>query len=413
MIETILLLIVCIPIFLLGNIIYSKSINPINIFVGINLISILLPLLLNEFEGYSIRNTLSFVVMFVSFTLGVVICSQKGNKISKYSYIRSSDLYKLIIFSSIIYDIALVFYLQNMFSNYSLTQFFLEMGEVNKYVQSDEFHGGLYSYVVPIGLPLSLIILYYSKHFKNSIFLWIQYFVCFLHCISPRRSELFNMFIVTIIYIICTNDYFKKRLSIKQISFIGISVIIFIFVMEYTQNLMGKSSGDDIYLLSYKLPHFLNDVFIYLSLNYPYIETMDYSELTSCSTIFSSTFRLIYIYINPFLGNIIDTREQFDLDFLNIGGPYTTNTAPIIYYAYKDLGDFYFIDFIFLGYISHKAYLYLLSPGIFNRIFGSLIYCMLFLSSRSYLLIFLIVVLYFLYTYLFSKLVKLSRWKLS
>ena len=133
MIETILLLIVCIPIFLLGNIIYSKSINPINIFVGINLISILLPLLLNEFEGYSIRNTLSFVVMFVSFTLGVVICSQKGNKISKYSYLRSSDLYKLIIFSSIIYDIALVFYLQNMFSNYSLTQFFLEMDEVNPF----------------------------------------------------------------------------------------------------------------------------------------------------------------------------------------------------------------------------------------------------------------------------------------
>ena len=184
---------------------YRTIINPLFIFTAVNGFSIILSLLMDDFHGYSDHMYIYIFIMFISFFLGAKLGEVKNytykNTIHR-SYTQQLAIKRIILCSSIIYDIALVFYLRNLFAQYSIYQFFTNMGEVNHYVQSDDYKSGWFSYVVALGIPLSLLILYYGKEYKKNVFLIAQYILCFMHCISPRRSDMFNFIIITGIYLL-------------------------------------------------------------------------------------------------------------------------------------------------------------------------------------------------------------------
>lgn len=390
---------------------YRTIINPLFIFTAVNGFSIILSLLMDDFHGYSDHMYIYIFIMFISFFLGAKLGEVKNytykNTIHR-SYTQQLAIKRIILCSSIIYDIALVFYLRNLFAQYSIYQFFTNMGEVNHYVQSDDYKSGWFSYVVALGIPLSLLILYYGKEYKKNVFLIAQYILCFMHCISPRRSDMFNFIIITGIYLLSVMKVdssvnikkVKKRIGVWSI-IIG---ILFIGVMVITQDLLGKTSTNSLSILGYTLPTYLVDPYTYFSLNYPYIEQMRNSDLTSCTVPLHSSCRLFYIISNGLGITHVDTLSAFALDFANIGNV-TTNTAPMLYYAFKDFGYLFFLFFIIWGFIGQKAYYALNSGSISGRMFGCYIYCMLLLSSRSYMLIYLTFALALFYIFIYSRII--------
>lgn len=390
---------------------FNSILNPLTIFVGVNIISIIMSLITDGFTGYSSRLILDILIMFSSFFLGLMLCKYiKGRyvKIVNYRVISEERLKKVIIFASVIYNIALVLYLRNMFENYSILMFFENLSEVNKYVQSDEFKGGLFNYIVPMGLPLSLLILYYLKNYRKSRFLIIQYILCFMYCISPRRSEMFNFVLITIVYVLCSRQYnFAKSLK-KSFAYVLLSIIIIISLMAYTQSLLGKETDRLLSILGCEVPTYLTSPYLYISLNYPYLDALNYQDVIDVSTPFSALFRLIYIASNSLFGTEIDVVNQFDLGFIQLGKFYS-NTAPLLYYTYRDLGPLFFIEFILLGIVSYKAYLDINSSSITKKIFGCFIYCFLLLSFRSDLVIFLTYVLGILYIYVFKFILSVKK----
>lgn len=391
----VLLIIICAVSFFLSKRLYKTSYNPVNFFVVTNVLTLLMGLIymppLISFKNWLVLDVL---IMLISFILGAII----SIKIRLKKYIPSVNFFKrlhnLIIFTSIIYDIALIFYLQNLFSTFSIYQFFQEMSEVNHFVQSDEYSTGINYFFLPLGLPLSLLIIYYCREKGWSYLSILQYLLCFLHCLSPRRGYLFLFIVVTTLFLIITRE--KGGLARRSKYIIIAGGVIAVAVMSWTQILLNKSSDSTLTVLGITLPSFLTSPYYYLALNYPYLNTLDYNSITDVTTPFLATGRLFYRYI--LTG--VDTMAPFDLDFRNVGGGMTTNTVPLLYYSYLDFGSFFFIFFVILGIIGNFAFSAVKTGRITFIIFSVYFYQLLIMSIRGYDMIYLTFILSLIYIYL-------------
>ena len=405
---TIVLILVSIIAYLISNKLYRNIFNPIFIFVGVNVLSIVLSLL-QDFK-YSIDTICIIFIMFISFLIGIILGVKNGfkrKKLNAYNY-YPNNVYKIILILGFLYDIALIEYLHQLFKSYSLIDFFVKLNEVNAYVQSDEYKISWYSYVVPLGMPLFLLCLFYIKHYNKNKVIIIQCFLCVLYCLSPRRDTLFNLIIVAFFFFLSN---FQDRYGIfsiskkiaKYIFLVGICIVV---LMSVTQELLNKDYNKVIYLQTGPLPTYLNTPYLYISLNYPYLQNtnVDYTSLPNVPFIASG--RLAYTTANKLIGTNIDTRSDFELRFKVVGNNFITNTAPILYYAILDLGIFFFIFFIILGFLSQRAYYSLNSDKITGRIIGSIWFMVLAMSFRGYLLIYITFILSLVYTLIISKLLK-------
>ena len=397
------LIIICIASVFLSKVIYKTSYNPVNFFVTANVVTLLMGLIytppLMEFENWL---ELDVLIMLISFISGASV----SHKIQLKKFAPSARFYKrlysLIMFTSIIYDIALFFYLHNLFSNFSIYQFFQEMSEVNHFVQSDEYFTGINYFFLPLGLPLSLLVIYYSRTKGWTYLSVIQYFLCFLHCLSPRRGYLFTFIVVTTLFLIVTRE--KAVLTRKHKYIIVVGAVIAVAIMSWTQILMNKSSDSTLTFLGITLPSFLTSPYYYLSLNYPYLNTLDYNSITETTTPFLATGRLFYRYIM----SGFDTMTPFALDFRNVGGGIITNTAPILYYSYLDFGGFFFVFFIILGIIGNIAFSAIKTGKITFVIFSVYYYQLLIMSIRGYDIIYLtfdlsLIYIFIMHQYLFRR----------
>lgn len=356
---------------------YGVYFNPISLFVGANTVSVLFAFANPYVGGVSFITSLCICVMFISFCIGCGLGTNRS--IEQYREPNYYDIDKVIIIASVIYNIALVFYLDSLFSAYSINEFFLEMNEVNKYVQSDEYETGIFSYLVQLGVPLSLLILFRNKSFPPKKWMYIQYMLCFLHCLSPRRGQLFFMLIVTAFYLYVNTS---NKTSVKRnILFTSIAIVAMV-IMIVTQSMLGKNSTESLIFAGMPLPSSFNDPYIYTALNYPYIDSINMWDMDFHMP-FEATLRLFYKYISNFFHLGIDTTTSFALNFSSWGNMYS-NTAPILYYSYLDLNVFFFVDFILLGIVSNRAYYELNSPNIGSRIIGCMVFELLVLSFRGY-----------------------------
>lgn len=392
---------------------YLTIINPVAIFWSVNILSIFLSVIQTWNFKYSLDTCIIVCVMFFSFLLGIVI----GKK--KFRFPKRSDgvypsrrFLNLIIIVSIIYDIAVIFYIYKLFSTYSLIEFYLNLNEVNAYVQSDEYEIEWYHYLVPIGMPLMMMCLYYLKYYKKNWLIIIQCGACLLYCVSPRRENLFNLIIVLLFFVLSINqDSNKFRLNKKKILKIGFCIVsVLIIIMSITQEALNKKINETINIEGIELPSTLTEPWLYTSLNYPHFQKQD-QNIGLPQILFLSSGRVPYLFINKIFKTNIDANKEFQLDIVNIE-KYTTNTMPLLFYAILDLGCFFFIDFIIIGFISQQAYYALHSVNLFSRILGAMWFALLTLSFRSYLLIYLNYDLSILYTIiiaLFIKKVKISK----
>lgn len=390
---------------------YSSIVNPLFIFVVVNMLSIVLSLMMDSFSGYSDSMMLYISIMFISFFIGIKL-GNDGSFNQTETFIPSSKenfnkLFKIIFITSILYDFALLFYLQNLFSKYTLVQFFTDMGEVNKYVQSDDYKSGWFSYIVALGTPLAILILHYARNTKWNAIIAFQFVLCFLHCLSPRRSDMFNFIIIVGFYLLNrmqNNENPNRKKQTKKIVLTSLGIAVaFVAIMVYSQELLGKNATDSISVLGYTIPPALVDPYTYFALNYPYADALGNNELVSCDVPFQSSLRLLYIILNGFGFTHIDTQTPFALDFLWFGET-ASNTAPMLYYAFKDLGYLFFLVFILLGFVSQKAYYAMNSSSITKKIYACFVYSLLLLSFRSYIMIFLSFALALFYIFIFDKL---------
>lgn len=407
------MLIVCIFVAIIAYLIcrskYDSIINPVAIFVSVNILSLLLSLIQDTQYSYSFDFCILVLIMFCSFFMGIFLFNGKKTRsaISPSLYKRS-NLFNVIIAFGIVYDVAVLAYLANLFSSFSLIDFFLKMGEVNAYVTSDSYESSWFSYLTPLGLPLCLLCYFYLN--GKNLFIRIQFIASFLYCLSPRRDSLFNLIIILTFFAL---SLYKDRHSIKELSkkikvAILIASIAIVFVMSYTQTLMNKSLDKSISVFNSELPAGLTDPYLYISLNYPYLQKIDFDYSEFPNTPLLASGRLGYIILNRLFATDFDVRSDFELGFLNLDG-LSFNTAPILYYSWLDFGFLFPLFFIIMGLISQKMYEYYSSDNVTHRIISCIWYTLLALSFRSYILIFLTIFLSFFYTWIIGKTIVIRK----
>lgn len=392
---------------------YGQNINPITLFIGMNLFSLIL-----MFATSSIDSHLNYVVweyiaiMFIAFALGAKAGEHKllfrGKEIVITKQTNIIRLKKVIIIYSIVFDIAAFYYLHVLNTSFGFSNLLTDMSGLNQLVQSGEFETGLYTYFTPIGVPLSILILFYLNNevTRYKALLIIQYILCFIPCISPRRDTLYFMLTMTIFFILTKNNSFYKvsenvSKRIKRIFIVVVLIILGLWVMSYTQGLMNKSSiKQATYLFGIRIPSWLQDPILYLAGNYPCLEKIYETGALKFQFPLISTFRLLYRYIFSLWGIKIDTTTAFALGFYNIGNisGVRFNTVPMLYYSIIESGFLFFLFFFIVGVLSEKAY-----KGVkkYNSI-GSIMlglfqYDIIFFSFRSYNLIFLSYFMAFVY----------------
>ena len=390
---------------------YNRYLNPINIFVGINLLSIIFMYGCSVLDhSLSIKVCVMIMLMFIFYIIGIEFGKYKfviGNRLQKRREKKTDHkrLKTLIFCYSIIFDLFAIYYLILLHQNYGLSNVLTNMSEINMEFQSGEFQVGFASYFTPIGVPLSLLILFYMRNYKKGFLIWIQYALCYIPCISPRRDTLFYMLTMNLLFIATQNKLevqtlrsVSKRVK-RGIIIIGV-IIIGIWIMGYTQNLMNKEFTANFSVFGIQVPEYMKDMVIYFSGNYAYLEQLNRMEALDFEFPLISTLRLFYRYIGAILGSSIDTTSVFDLAFYNIGSSIYLrfNTAPILYYAYIEAGVLFPFFFLILGIISRKAYkLVEKHESISSVMIGLLIYDILLFSFRSYNVIFLSYLLSFIY----------------
>lgn len=403
--------------FLITTIYYSKKkygsyFNHISVFVGVNIISLILmlgcPLIYNNI---SFKNWAHIYTMLISFLVGSYLGKYKflvGNK-GRIARIRKTTNFKrlktIIIFYSVIYDIFAIYYILLLNSYYGLDHMFLNMTGLNIAVQNGDFQTGICSYFTPIGIPLSLMLLYYRKYKGGGVLLYIQYALCYLHCISPRRDSLFYMIVMSLMFLLVQSNIkvsFKEntKKKIKRGILIIAIIMVAVWIMSYTQNLMNKSSTLEYTVFGFKVPEVLKDVFLYIAGNFSYLEKAMSIGILRFEFPFISSLRLLYRYFGELVGVNIDTTTPFALSFLNIGVNcnQTFNTAPMLYYAILEAGVLFFFIFIFAGFLSRRAYAAVNEKNNVGKIMlGLFQFDIIIFSFRSYNLIYLTYILSLLY----------------
>lgn len=400
---------------------YRTYINPITLFVGVHLFSIILMYgtsIINH--RLSVKLYILIVIMIFMYILGTIVGKRQivfrncfQSKCIKET--NEKRLKKIIIIYSLIFDLFAIYYLLHLNSSYGFQRMLVDLSGLNAAIQNGEFKSGIYTYFTPIGVPLALMILFYLKQFKNKIrckWLYIiQYILCYIPCISPRRDYLFYIVIVNILYYVTQigiNVKFNRSISKKIRNFCIVGGVLFfgVWIMSYTQQLMNKDTSYDFLIFGINVPKFLKDPVLYIAGNYPYLEKMNCLGELSLSQPLISTFRLIYRYLCPIIGLNVDTNTIFDLPFYDIG--YHTevlfNTAPVLYYAIIEAGMFFGIIFFVMGILSEKAFLAVNQKSTIGKIMlGIFQYSIIVLSFREYKLIFQTYLLMLIYIYIAYK----------
>lgn len=396
---------------------YYTIFTHVSIFIGVNIISIFLMYgILGIDSKLSIGIHLRIIGMFVFFIIGSFFGDFKYKfKNKNLNYNKYTDLVRLkyaIIVLSIVYNIFSFIYLYRLHSSYGISNIMNNLSTINQAFQNEDFKLGFSYYVLPIGVPLSLMILFYKNKTKCSNLIYIQYLLCYIQCISPRRDTLFFMFGMTLMYSILIksglNISNKSMESIKRFLKVSSIICLAVFIMSYTQVAMNKSYKSDFILYGLNIPASLKDSLLYITGNYAYLNKLDILGQLKFNFPFISTFRLFYRYIIEGLFKInIDTVTCFNLQFFNIGSSECIlfNTAPLFYYIYIESGFLWWLSFIIIGFISSKAY-YLISENrnSIGCIMLSLFqFDILLFSFRSYNLIYLshiLVLIYIIIIYL-------------
>ena len=389
---------------------YHKYLNPLNLFIGMNLLSLILMFGCSILDDdISLNLWIDIIIMLLAFLIGTILAKKKitfGN--SRKFVTRVTDfrrLRRLIIIYSIAFDIFAFYYLIQLHQYIGLGNIFSRLSDLNIAIQSEAVDFGVSNLFTPIGVPLSLMILFYMKWKRANLILWIQYFLCFIPCISPRRDMLFFMISVTFCYILTQNVSTRKideKISkrIKKGIIGGLLVIMAIGIMGYTQNLMNKSTELSFTVFGINIPDGFKDGILYIAGNYPYLERINEGGQLCFELPLISTFRLLYRYIFSPLGITIDTDSIFALPFYNIGfnTAISFNTAPMLYYVIKEAGVLFPIFFICLGMLSRKAFRYTEKhDSIGSIMLGIFLYDILLFSFRSYNLIYLSYLLTLMY----------------
>lgn len=403
---------------LFSNKIYKSFLNPINLFVGVNLISIIFMYAISTIDDVlSIYLWILIFIMMVFYMLGLKFENIRTgtlhvNNINLERKISNMKrLENLIIGYSIIFDIFAFYYLYHLNSAYGIKRMLQDLSGINSAIQTGEFETGIYSYFTPIGIPLSLMILFFlnrdKEKNKRKKWLYLQYILCYVPCISPRRDMLFFMVGMTVLYL---GTQFSRNIKIKNtgwkklkkaILIIGI-VVAAIWLMSYTQELMNKSLEIelDFRVFGFELPNWLTTPIVYVAGNYAYLQKMYEVGDLKFSFPLISTFRLLYRYLGPYLGIYIDTTTDFALKFYDIGvnQKLIFNTAPILYYIIRESGICFFIIFFIIGMLSMKAYKGIQYKNSIGRIMlGIFQFDIICFSFRSYNLISLSYVLTLVY----------------
>ncbi|VTS15458.1 O-antigen polymerase [Streptococcus pseudoporcinus] len=391
---------------------YNNIFNPINIFLGINLLSLILMYGLSGLDSHlSPMIWYIIFVMFISYLIGIFLGSLnyrvlKEKRIRKKETSRKRLLYT-IIFYSIIYDISAFVYIWEINKIFGFVGVLSKLTKMNIAFQSGDFSVGIFNIFLPITYALSLMILYYIKFYNNKLLLIIQYILCYIPALSPRRDTLFYLIFMSLVFVFLTS---KKKQSTEEIKkyFKFFSILsIAIWFMGMSQNLLNKASSHSFKLFHVPIPSSLNEIIIYIAGNYPYLQRLYELQQLSMDHFLVASLRIYYIYIAPILGIHVNTKVIFDLPLMNIGTDFNFlfNTVPMLYYFLKESGIFFFIGFIILGFITQKLFimfnknrsagtLLLLSYFLFLLFFSFRSYNVIYLSSL--LMLFYILIAYFI-----------------
>lgn len=384
---------------------YKNLLNPINVFIGINLLALILMCGLSGLNSHlSLMVWLMILVMFISYLIGIMIGSFNyrfsSRSKSKHKITSKSRLKFAIILYSFIYDISAFVYLWQINKSFGFIGILSKLTEMNIAFQSGEFSVGIFSIFLPMTYALALMILYYIKFYKNHFLLIVQYLLCYIPAISPRRDTLFYLVFMSMMFIFMTpskeksNDDFKKYFKIFSV------VSIAVWFMGMSQNLLNKASDHSFKLFHVPIPSFLNEVAIYIAGNYPYFQKLYDLRQLNFDHFLLASFRIYYIYIAPIFGTQVNTKAMFDLPLMNIGTDFNFlfNTAPMLYYFVKESGMFFFVGFIFLGFLAQKLFIKFNERRSAGKLLIlSYVFFLLFFSFRSYNIIYLSTLLILIY----------------
>lgn len=385
---------------------YKNILNPITVFLGINIFALLLMKGMSSLDSYlSPKVWFLISISFASYLFGIFLGNFKF-RFSSYvseSYIKKtsrSRLLNLIVIYSFFYNISAFIYLWKINSIFGLKGILNRLTEMNVAYQSGEINFGLINLFIPMGIPLALMVMYYIKNFSGSSLLYIQYILCFIPGLSPRRDTLFYLIFFSSIFILLNTNHSNQRYNFKKnykLIAIGAS---FVWIMNLSQSLLNKSIQQEFRLFNIPIPSYLNEVLLYIAGNYPYLEKMHSLGQLKFEYLFISTLRIPYLYFYRFLGVELDTQTIFDLPFVNIGRETNLhfNTVPAMYYFIKESGLFYFVAFIILGLLAQKFYIkFQRSRSVGSLLLLSYLYWILFFSFRSYNVIYLSSILMLIY----------------
>ncbi|MFI3887647.1 O-antigen polymerase [Streptococcus parauberis] len=376
---------------------YENIFNPVTVFIGINILSLILMFGLSGLNDKLSLNIWGIIfTMFVSYIIGIFLGSFKYKLSSKNkNFIKTSsrnNLKILIIVYSILFDISAFYYLYKIIETFGLVGILSKLTEMNIAFQSGEFNVGIFSLFLPICYALSIMILYYIKFYKTHFSLYIQYLLCYIPAISPRRDTLFYLVFMSIAFVLLTTKKSTSNEDLKKYFKIFTVGSVVIWFMGVSQNLLNKASNDSFKLFQIPIPSFLNEIVIYIAGNYPYLQKMNDLGKLQYEGFLVSTFRLLNIYIYPIFGGSPNTRGIFELQLINIGDGFNFlfNTIPMVYYFIKESGMFFFIGFIVLGFLCQKFYMrYKETMSLGNLLILTYICFLLVFSFRSYNIIYL------------------------
>ncbi|MEQ9809771.1 O-antigen polymerase [Streptococcus jiangjianxini] len=384
---------------------YGNMFNPISVFLGVNLVSLILMYGLSGLNNeLSLTIWIVIIIMFVSYLVGVCLgsfkyrlSSKKESKVKKTS--RQRLIYLLVVYC-VIYNISAFCYLWKLDTTYGLFSFLSKLAEMNVAFQAGEFNIGIITHFLPLAYTISLLVLYHIKYYGGNMILYIQYILCYIPAISPRRDTLFYLIFMSLVFVFMTSkkastdEELKKYFKIFSISSIAL------WLMSVSQSLLNKASESNFRLFNLPIPASLNDSVIYIAGNYPYLQKLyDFGQVNFYYFLIS-TLRIVYKYIFLLFGLSIDTTNIFDLPLYNVGSSHNFlfNTAPLVYYFIKESGVFFFIGFIILGLVTQKLHnRFVSNKSAGNLLLASYAYFIVFFSFRSYNLIYLSTVLMLLY----------------
>ena len=375
---------------LLGKRMYHTYINPLVLFLGVFFFAFFIVFSIDFIRVDLITGDIwvLYIASFISFFSGIILYRvvpigfpkrkifEIDEDAERKVYLKEIRTLFLLIFCA-----TAIYWTQKLIAN-GVIGFFKYLLTTHE----NESIGGAFTiilYIKMLTVFLSPYVVNYMVQYKDrSIKYFLIIIFTFMANIAYTRNVLFYIAILDILVLLYTRLKENNRISFKWIFYVFVLVAAFRF-FSYTQSLFNKQLSINGTFLGVKLSNPLVTIISYFT--GPLVSTSLYSGNITNVPFLGYTLRCFRIIINGFGLKSLDTGSYMPQAWVYI--PFKFNTTTLQLYILKEGGWVWVVlFFLFLGYISEKAYKnYRNNRSRYTLMLLILLSLLLITSIRSYI----------------------------